>query len=121
LSDSDKVVEGEIVGGARSGPKRFYHPLSGVVILGVDWLAFGLDLFSGFAAIAVASLLAFLVTFYSVLTIQRRLNGDDPGAALLKALIGGLAAGMPFPVTGTILGGFIIALSGLPTFPWRKR
>jgi hypothetical protein len=30
------------------GLRTFYHPASGVVILGLDWLAFGTDLFTGF-------------------------------------------------------------------------
>lgn len=118
----DKVVEGEVVGGAPQPPepsgkrRSFYHPLSGVVILGVDWLAFGMDLFSGFAALAVLSILAFVATFYAVLAIQRR-QGDKPGAAAAKAFLGAVAAGVPFPVTGTIVGAAIIALSGMPLRP----
>lgn len=91
----------------------FFHPLSGAVILSVDWLAFGLDLFSGFAALALVSLLSFALTFYAVLSIQRRLRGDAPGPALLKALLGALAAGAPFPVAGTLVGVAILSLSGL--------
>lgn len=129
--EEEKIVEGEVVppagGASREKPKEpakrrsFYHPLSGVVILGIDWLAFGMDLFSGFAALAAVSAVSFVVTFYVVLGIQRRLNEDKPGAAVAKALIGALAAGLPFPVTGTMVGAAIIALSGLPTLPWRRR
>jgi hypothetical protein len=134
--EDERIVEGEVIppGGERrqrgqDKPKEpapakrrsFYHPLSGVVILGIDWLAFGMDLFSGFAALAAVSAVSFVVTFYVVLGIQRRLHEDRPGPALVKALIGALAAGLPFPVTGTIVGAAIIALSGLPTLPWRRR
>ncbi len=122
---TDKIVEGEIVAEQPSSPERakaktFFHPASGALILGVDWLAFGLDLFSGFAALAVVSVASFVVTFYGVLAIQRRWHGDKPGAASLKALLGALAAGVPFPVTGTIVGAAILALSGLPT-SFKKR
>ena len=123
MSDDEKVVEGDVVGGVPpvSGrpPTTFFHPLSGAVILAIDWLAFGLDFFSGFAAMAFASLAAFALTFYAVLTIQRQMRGDRPNQALLKALIAGVVAGVPFPVTGTIVGALIIAASGLPKLPPR--
>lgn len=116
-----KEVEGEIIDPQppeerRPAPGRsFYHPLSGAVILAVDWACFGLDFFTGFGAILFASTLAFCVTFYAVLTIQRRLRGDAPGPALAKALLGAVAAGLPFPIFGTIVGAAILALSGLPS------
>ena len=126
MSD-DRIVEGEIVGGAPepvkepARSKSFFHPLSGAVILGVDWLAFGLDMFSGFAALLIVALLSFLGTYYAVLAIQRSLHGDKPGAATAKALLGAAAAGVPFPVTGTIVGAAILVLSGWPALPWRRR
>ena len=123
MSD-ERVVEGEVVGGVPNPPepagkKTFFHPLSGALILVIDWLAFGTDLVTGPAAVAVVAVLAFTATFYGVLIIQRRLHDDKPGPAGLKALIGAVAAGVPLPITGTIVGAAIIALSGLPTWPWR--
>jgi len=123
---ADKIVEGEVVDGPPPEPekpakaKSFFHPASGALILGVDWLAFGLDLASEFVALAVVSVLAFVVTFYGVLAIQRRWHGDKPGAAAFKAFLGALAAGVPFPVTGTIVGAAILALSGLPSLKLRR-
>ena len=38
---------------------------------------------------------------------------NSPGVAHAKAAAGALAAGVPFPVTGTIVGGLILVLSGL--------
>jgi hypothetical protein len=112
----DEPIEPEIVSTAPAKKESsFFHPLSGAIILGVDWLAFGMDAVSGFAALAVVSLLAFGVTFYGVYWAQVRLRGDAPRAAWLKALIGAVAAGVPFPVTGTIVGAAILALSGLPS------
>ena len=95
------------------GEKHFFHPYSGAVILGVDWLAFGADLPTGFALVAFVSIAAFVVTFVAVSIIQRR-DGDVPAKAYGKAFLGALAAGVPFPVTGTIVGAWILALSGLP-------
>ena len=45
------------------GLRTFYHPASGVVILGLDWLAFGTDLLTGLLAIPLICVLSFLVTF----------------------------------------------------------
>jgi hypothetical protein len=106
-------VEPEIV-----RPGTFYHPSSGLVILGVDWLAFGLDLPTGFALVALVSLAAFVVTFIAVAKIQLR-YGDSPKKAYLKAFLGAVAAGVPFPVTGTIVGTVILLMSGLSSL--RKR
>jgi hypothetical protein len=122
---SDEPIEPEIVSGLPQRPPEkksdsFFHPMSGAIVLGVDWLAFGADLFSGFAALAVVSVLAFIATYWAVYRTQRRLRGDTVGAARLKAFLGGVAAGVPFPVTGTIVGAAILALSGLPTLS-RKR
>jgi hypothetical protein len=128
VADEEKVYEGEVVndGGGAGGEKpraenprevgkarTYFEPLSGAIILGIDWLAFGADFFSGFLALAVVAVAAFAATFYSVRRIQLR-AGDDERAAMIKALIGAAAAGVPFPVTGTIVGAAIIALSGLP-------
>lgn len=95
------------------GEKHFFHPYSGAVILGADWLAFGADLPTGFALVAAVSIAAFIGTFIAVAIIQQR-DGDTPAKAYMKAFLGALAAGVPFPVTGTIVGAWILALSGLP-------
>jgi hypothetical protein len=63
VADEDRVVEGEVVSeGGEPPPNRalkasrsFFEPLSGAVILGVDWLAFGADFFSGFLALAIVA------------------------------------------------------------------
>jgi hypothetical protein len=102
------------------GRPSFYHPLSGAVILGADWLAFGLDLFSGFAALLAVGLLAFAVTFYGVFAVQTRLRGEPPRLACAKAFFGALAAGVPLPIAGTVVGALILALSGLPRLLGRR-
>jgi hypothetical protein len=120
MDEEERIVEGEVVRpGAPDAkapvepPKRsFFQPMSGAVILGVDWLAFGADFFSGFVALAVVAVAAFAITFWSVEKIQLQ-AGDAPRQARLKALIGATAAGVPFPITGTIVGAAILALSGL--------
>lgn len=102
------------------GRPSFYHPLSGALILAVDWLAFGLDLFSGFTALLLVALLAFGVTFYGVFAIQTKLRGEPPRLAGAKAFVAALAAGLPLPITGTVVGALILALSGLPRLVGRR-
>jgi len=83
------------------------------VILGVDWLAFGIDLPTEFLFTPFVSLVAFGVTLWAVARIQMR-EGDGWKSAYFKAFLGAVAAGVPFPVTGTIVGAAILLLSGLP-------
>jgi hypothetical protein len=99
------------------GLRTFYHPASGVVILGLDWLVFGTDLFTGFLAVPVMCVLAFLVSFALVCAIQLKWSKDTLPAALGKSFMGAFLVGLPFPITGTILGAAILALSGLPHHP----
>ena len=93
--------------------KPFFQRASGAAILIVDWLCFGLEWELGPVSMAVMSLAAFAVTYAVVWKLQTRLGGDDARRAHGKAFLGALAAAVPFPVTGTVIGGTILALSGL--------
>ena len=104
-----------------AGLRTFYHPASGVVILGLDWLAFGTDFLTGFLtgflALPEMCVLVFLVSFALVLAIQVKWSKDQLPAAIGKSFLGAFLVGLPFPITGTILGAAILALSGLPHHP----
>ena len=91
----------------------FYHPVSDAAILAVDWACFGLEWGLGPVSVVVMSVAAFVSTYAVVWRAQERLRGDPPRLAHAKALAGALAAAVPFPITGTIVGATIIALSGL--------
>ena len=93
--------------------RTFYHPASGAAILVIDWLFFGLEWELGPASLVLACAAAFVATYFVVERVQRRWHGDGPRAARAKALLGAAAAGAPFAVGGTLLGGLILALSGL--------
>jgi len=122
MRDPDEPIDPEIVDpGPKEEPPRdaptgrsFFEPTSGLVILGVDWVAFGVELPASFLVLPalLVCAAAFAAAFWAVFRIQSRV-GDPPGKARLKALLGGLAAGAPFPVTGTIVGTAILVLSGL--------
>jgi hypothetical protein len=99
------------------GLRTFYHPASGVVILGLDWFAFGSDLMTGFLALPLLCVLSFAASFPFILAIQRKWGRDSMPTAIGKAFLGAFMVGLPFPITGTILGAAILALSGLPHHP----
>jgi hypothetical protein len=99
------------------GLKSFYHPASGVIILGLDWLLFGSDLMTDFLALPAMCVLGFLATFPLVLIIQRAWSRNNWPSAIGKAFLGAFMVGLPFPVTGTLLGAGILLLSGLPHHP----
>ena len=99
------------------GLKTFYHPASGVAILGIDFVVFGTELFTGFLDTPIMCVLAFLITFPVVFAIQRTWSGDRDSAAFGKAFLGAFMAGLPFSIAGTLYGAAILALSGLPHHP----
>jgi hypothetical protein len=95
--------------------KTFFHPWSGITILAIDWIAFGMDVPTGFILTPLVSIAAYIATYIIVYKIQVEQNHDTAAAARRKAMIGAIAAAVPFPVTGTIIGVGILMLSGLPT------
>jgi len=85
--------------------------LSGLLILGLDWLFFGAE--AAVVALPLAMFLAFVVTFAGVYVVQRRLAVESRAPAFLKALLGAVLAAAPFPVCGSVFGALVIACSGL--------
>jgi hypothetical protein len=100
-----------------AGLRTFYHPASGVVILGIDVLVFGPEMLSGFLAIPLMCALAFLATFPLVFLIQWKWAKNNMATSFGKAFLGAFLAGLPFSIAGTMLGAAVIALSGLPHHP----
>jgi hypothetical protein len=100
-----------------AGLRTFYHPASGVVILGIDVLVFGPEMLTGFLDTPMMCALAFLATLPLVYLIQWRWAKDSMGTAFGKAFMGAFLAGLPFSIAGTMLGAAVIALSGLPSHP----
>jgi hypothetical protein len=101
--------------------KRFWlHPVSGLLILGVDWFFFAPEAATFEVAAIITSPLAFLITTAGVFWVQRKKNHDSTGAALGKALLGGIVAAIPTSIGGTILGTAVLALSGLSSWTQRR-
>lgn len=91
--------------------RNLIHPLSAVVLMGVDAL-WAMDAWAVFAWILTIPA-SFLATFVPAYFIQKNLNADGKGrAALIAAMLGFLAA-IPSPVMGTAVGFLVLALAGL--------
>jgi len=97
--------------------KTFYHPASGIAILGIDFFVFGTELFSGFLDTPIMCVVAFVTTLPLVYLIQTKWSRDRGSVAFWKAFAGAFMAGLPFSIAGTIYGAAVLALSGLPHHP----
>lgn len=89
------------------------HLLSGALILGTDWLLFSGTAASGGVALPWTMALGFVIGLVGVTLLQRFKAGDGWGKSLGKGLLSGVVVGLPFPIGGTILGGAVLAMSGL--------
>src|SRR5215204_4222943 len=100
-------------------PKRFMLPATGLLIMGLDWLLFSEEAASFGLLIPFTSLVGFLAGSIGAYHLQTRYGLDSKPAAWLKGLLAGFLVGIPFPLAGTIVGGAILAASGLAGLRWR--
>jgi hypothetical protein len=88
-------------------------PISGLWIVGLDWLLFSSNAVSLGLATPVSVGLGFLLGSMGTLLFQRGLAREPRWKAAFKALIAGVLVGVPWPIGGTIAGGWILVASGL--------
>jgi hypothetical protein len=101
----------------RDAARQSPPPVENQAVPFANLRTFGTDFFTGFLALPEMCLLAFLASFALVLAIQVRWSKDNLPAAIGKSFLGAFLVGLPFPITGTLLGAAILALSGLPHHP----
>ena len=94
-------------------PQRFLLPATGLLILGLDWLLFPKEAATLGLATPVTSVLGFLAGCIGAYHLQRRYGLNTRPIAALKALLAGFFVGIPFPLAGTLVGGWVLATSGL--------
>lgn len=95
------------------GSHSFLHPASGGLILGADWLFFSGMVFTGGIGLPVSVGLGFLSGLIGVTCAQRFVAKEGWGKSVAKGLLSGVVVGLPFPIFGTLLGGAVLAMSGL--------
>lgn len=94
------------------------HALSGLLLITVDNLFWGVEAASLSLAVPISVVLSFSITAVLVTMIQRFLGRDPWGVSVTKALFCAILAGIPTSIMGTAFGGFILLASGLSN--WKK-
>ena len=93
--------------------RRFMLPATGAWILALDWLLFSTNTLSAYAATPIVMVVGFVLGSAGAYVIQRRGANDAPWSAVLKAALSGIVVGLPWPVGGTLIGGWVLLSSGL--------
>ena len=97
-------------------PKRGHLlPLTGIWILTLDWLLFSSNLMTAGLATPLVVSIGFVLGASGTLVFQKWFAGDSLWKAALKALAAGIVVGTPWPLTGTLVGGWILLASGIKT------
>lgn len=95
-------------------PKRgMLLPLTGIWILALDWLLFSSNLLTAGLATPVVVAVGFVLGSVGTLVLQRMVAKDSLWKALLKALVAGIVVGVPWPLTGSLIGGWILLAAGM--------
>jgi hypothetical protein len=97
----------------RKEQKSALHPLTGLAILGLDWLFFGGELLTGFVMEPLLVPLGALSGFIATFAIERRYAGRSFARSFFAAMFAALAVGVPWPISGTLIGVAVLILAGL--------
>jgi len=93
--------------------RRFILPATGLWILVLDWLLFSSNVLSAWLATPAVMVLGFVLGSGGAFLAQRRAANDTLWSATLKALLVGIVVGLPWPIGGTLVGGWVLLNSGL--------
>lgn len=99
-------------------PESPVHPLSSFVTIVIDgiWGILQIEATLSVALIPTLIPMIFISGLTCALTValvQHYVDKDSWGASIAKGLVMGVAAGVPYPVTGTALGGTLLGWAGL--------
>lgn len=93
--------------------RRLLLPVCGLWILALDWLLFSSNALSLGLATPIVVATGFLVGSVGTYYFQSQFSGDKRWLASVKALFAGIVVGVPWPLAGTIIGGWVLLVSGL--------
>lgn len=94
-------------------PQRFMLPATGLLMLSLDWFLFSGEAATLGLAAPVTAVFGFLAGSLGAYFLQRRFGLDTRPTAIAKALLAGAFVGIPFPLAGTLVGGWVLVSSGL--------
>jgi hypothetical protein len=93
-------------------PPAPIHPLAALVTVVLDNVFGAFEILDPFMIVLTSVSVGVLGTV-STMLVQRYLAKDEWGPSIAKGLVMGIIAGVPFPVTGTVVGVPLLAWSGL--------
>lgn len=88
-------------------------PVTGLWILGLDWLLFTQNTLVLGLATPLLVVIGFLGGTLGTYFFQSRYADDCGLSVWIKSLLAGIVVGIPFPLAGTFVGGWILFISGL--------
>ena len=88
-------------------------PLTGIWILALDWILFSSNLLTAGLATPFVVAVGFVLGAIGTLFLQIMVAKDSLWKALLKALVAGIVVGVPWPLTGSLIGGWILLAAGI--------
>ncbi len=95
-------------------PRRMLLPITGLWVLGLDWLLFSSNIaLTGGLATPLIVVLGFVLGGAGTLFFQKYFAQDATWKALLKALVIGVLVGAPWPLAGTLVGGWVLLAAGI--------
>ena len=116
-SEESQQLKSDTIGGRfrwLTDPQRgWLWPLSGLWILALDWLLFSSNVLSVGLATPIVAVIGFVVGGAGTFLVQQRVARDNVWNATLKGFVAGLAVGVPWPLSGTLVGGWVLLASGI--------
>jgi hypothetical protein len=88
-------------------------PLAGIWILALDWLLFSSNLVTAGLATPIVMAIGFIVGGGGTLILQKWIAKDPLWKAFVKALVAGIVVGAPWPLAGTLVGGWVLLAAGM--------
>jgi len=114
--ESTPPVSSWIAGLRSKAGDTWLLPWTGAWILGLDWLLFSQNLLTLGLATPLISIAGFFAGGAGAYMLQRFRARDSRLMAGCKALVAGVIVGVPWPILGTAIGGWVLMAAG-----WRRR
>lgn len=89
------------------------HPLSAILVIGLDTLLFAGNAASVGFLTAVSVAAGFMGSLIGVSLVEKFFGKETTGKSITKGFILGILTGIPTPIAGTAIGAFILALGGI--------
>ena len=93
--------------------RRFILPATGLWILVLDWLLFSSNILTAWLATPIIVVIGFVLGGGGAFLAQRKRANDAPWSAAFRGLLAGIVVGVPWPIGGTLIGGWVLLTSGL--------